>query len=500
MRNILYSCLGKAGSVGSSYAENLRMFEVEAENYKTVLKVPDVLHEKEKGILDWLIKCFDLSGTMPTIDLFVAQYPELKDYFAETSSIVEIKTNDLRVYIFNLIDFRVNDYISKRMAQLNEKVKEVGITQEIQTELERLQKLSNRNKAKNVELNISGRENYQSLKLRPEGMKTGIKAIDDNIGGMNEGTMTVIAGFTSQFKTTFSLNIAHLNSYYLGYNVAYISLETPKQDMWWNFLACHSYDTKFSKYPFIGHDRMRRCKLNPEEEDYLFNVVEPDLDSPMELPDGQTAKRGKVIILDESDFDSFSFGEIQAVLDKVDEQLGGNLDALIVDYAQLCKFSGSSSKGETEQVNAYVSFFRRLSQNFKKTVDENGNEKTKQLIVLLLSQIRRDSWRKAVNHGGVYDITCMSDSSELEKSAYRIFTTFTTEEMKQRKMAQVQILKNRSGQTMIAEPAEVYADGEAYVFTDEDGMSQNSFAMNGGDSTASLSAAFDDLGDLSALL
>lgn len=48
MRNILYSCLGKAGSVGSSYAENLRMFEVEAENYKTVLKVPDVLHEKKK--------------------------------------------------------------------------------------------------------------------------------------------------------------------------------------------------------------------------------------------------------------------------------------------------------------------------------------------------------------------------------------------------------------------------------------------------------------------
>ena len=51
---------------------------------------------------------------------------------------------------------------------------------------------------------------------------------------------------------------------------------------------------------------------------------------------------------------------------------------------------------------------------------------------------------------------------------------------------------------MQAEPAEVFADGEAYVFCDEDGMDTNTFAGN--DQTASLTAAFDSLGGLAGLL
>ena len=497
MRNIIYSCFSKTDPI---YAESLEMFETESDNYLKNFKVKGVLHEKEREYFDFIIKSFQGSGSTPSQKLFCDMFPEAKTQFVDTSQIIEIKPGDMRVYIFNLVDARVNEYVSKRIAELNIKVREGGITSEISSEFERLQNLSNRNKAKNINISISGRDNYNNLKLRPLGMVTGIKAIDDRIGGMNEGTMSVIAGFTSQYKTTFAINIAYLNSYFYGYNVAYITLETPKQDMYWNLLSLHSYDTKFSKYSFIGHDRIRQCKLTTEEEEYLFDVVEKDLqESKMEI-EGTLHDRGKIVFLDESDFDSFSFGEIQAVLDKVDEKLGGKLDAVIVDYIQLCKFSGKGViSDETTQINAYASFFRRLSQNFKKVVDDNNEEKTRQLIVILLSQIRRESWRKAATHEGVYDITCMSDSSELEKSAMRIFTTFTSEEMKQRKVAQVQILKNRTGQTLIAEPATVFADGEFYAFMDEDGMNTNTFAVSG-DATSSLEAAFSDIGSLDSLL
>ena len=497
MRNIIYSCFSKSDP---TYIEALEMFEMESDNYVKNFKVSGVLHEKEREYFDFIIKSFQGSGTTPSQKLMCDMFPELKTQFMDTTGITEISSSDLRVYIFNLVDARVNEYVSKRIAELNIKVRESGITSEIASEFDKLQKLSNRNKAKDIDISIDGKENYTNLKLRPLGMVTGIKAIDDKIGGMNEGTMSVIAGFTSQFKTTFAVNIAYLNSYFYGYNVAYITLETPKQDMYWNLLSLHSYDTKFSKYSFIGHDRMRQCKLTPEEESYLFDVVEMDLkESKMEV-NGEQHNRGKIVFLDESDFDSFSFGEIQAVLEKVDEKLGGNLDAVIVDYIQLCKFSGKGViSDETTQINAYASFFRRISQNFKKITNENGEEKTKQLIVVLLSQIRRESWRKAATHNGVYDITCMSDSSELEKSAMRIFTTYTTEEMKQRKVAQVQILKNRTGQTLIAEPATVFADGEFYAFMDEDGMDTNTFAVSG-DATSSLEAAFSGIGSLDALL
>lgn len=498
MRNIIYSCFSKSDPI---YAESLTMFETESDNYDKSFKVKNVLHDKEREYFDFIIKSYEGSGVTPSMKLFCDMFPEAKTQFVDISQIIEIKPNDLRVYIFNLIDARVNEYVSKRIAELNMKVREGGITEEISSEFDRLQKLSNRNKAKDINLTISGRSNYENLKLRPLGMVTGIKAIDDKIGGMNEGTMSVIAGFTSQYKTTFAMNIAYLNSYFYGYNIVYITLETPKQDMYWNLLSLHSYDTKFPKYSFIGHDRMRQCKLTQEEESYLFDVIEKDLQESKIEVDGVQHDRGKIVFLDESDFDSFSFGEIQAVLDKVDEQLGGKLDAVIVDYIQLCKFSGKGViSDETTQINAYASFFRRLSQNFKKAIDEStGQEKTRQLIVVLLSQIRRESWRKAATHNGVYDITCMSDSSELEKSAMRIFTTFTTEEMKQRKVAQVQILKNRTGQTLIAEPATVFADGEFYAFMDEDGMNTNTFAVSG-DATSSLEAAFSDIGSLSDLL
>lgn len=497
MINLLYSCFDK---VDPSIKDDLNMLLVEADNYKKHLKVPDVLHDTEIEYIEFLIKNYDMAGKFPSYTLFCQNYPDaVKSFTAASGQIQIILPNDMRNYIFQVIDARVNDYISRRIDSLNKVIRAKGVTKEIAEEMERLQGLSNRNQARHVDIKIDGKANYDALRSRPTGMVTGIKAIDEKIGGMNDGTMTTIAGFTSQFKTTFALNIAHLNSYAYGYNIAYITLETPKNDMYWNLLSCHSYSSQFSKYQFIGHDKMRQTKLNAEEEDYLFNTVMPDLDAPKVLDDGTTQERGKIVFLDESDFDYFTFSEIQQVLEDVDDQLGGNLDALIVDYAQLCKFNGSAAvDNETATINAYVSFFRRLSQNFRKTYDANGNEQVKQLIVILLSQIRRDSWRKAVNHGGVYDITCMSDSSELEKSSYRIFTTFTTEDLKERKMAQVQILKNRTGQTMQAEPAEVFADGEAYVFCDEDGMDTNTFAGN--DQTASLTAAFDSLGGLAGLL
>lgn len=492
MRNLISSCFERTDK---TYIENLEMFEVESDNYAHNFRVPDVLHEQERTYFDFIIQSFNSSGQTPSRDLFCKMFPETKT-FLEDPNIVEISVNDLKVYIFNLVDLRVNDYISKRLEELNKKVKTVGITAEIADEFQKLQRLSNRNKAKDIDINISGRSNYEDLKLRPSGMETGIKEVDEKIGGMDEGTVTVIAGFTSQFKTTWALNIAHRNAYKNNYNIAYFSLETKKQDIYWNLLSRHSYEGHLSKFDFVGHDKMRRCLLTPEQEDYVFDVVEKDLYSPYTIPGtDEQVDRGRVVLLDESDFESFSFGEITSVLEMVDKKLNGRLDCVIVDYIQLCKFSGEGVvSNETSQINAYVSFFRRLSQNFKKEVAPDGTVHTRQLIVILLSQIRRDAWRRAVNKKGVYDITCMSDASELEKSAFRIFTTFTSEEMKARKIAQVQILKNRSGMTMVEEPCTVFAHGEAYVFCDDDDdrMQSNTFNASsdlGGD----LNSAMDGL-------
>lgn len=239
---------------------------------------------------------------------------------------------------------------------------------------------------------------------------------------------------------------------------------------------------------------MRHCQMTKDEEDFIFNEVEPDLKGSYVDENGQEHKRGKIIILDESDFNTFSFGEITAVLEKVDDELNHQLDAVIVDYVQLCKFSGSGFTSDANaQINSYVTFFRRLCQNFRKEVDANGNETVRQLTMILLAQLNRTGWQKAVRNNGVYQLDALADANELERGSARIFTTFTTEDMKARKSAQVQILKNRTGQTLY-DPVTVFADGECYVFMDEDSQAGSTWgSAAGGVGQSAMEAAFSGI-------
>jgi replicative DNA helicase len=267
--------------------------------------------------------------------------------------------------------------------------------------------------------------------------------------------------------------MAYYNTYNLGYNLVYISLETSKEDFMMNILCRHSYDTKFPKYNYIPHTKMRMCELTQEEKDYLYDVV---------LDDYEKSSKGKLVILDESDFETMSFAEIYAMLENIDDKLNGYLDGIVVDYVQLFKYSEGVVGGESDNkvVNSYVSFFRRLSQAFR---DE---KMFKRLIIILLSQINRDSWKKAAKNEGKYDLTCLADANELERGSHRVITIFTTEEMKINKEAQVQILKNRNGATMWT-PEVIFADGEAYYTGEEANQGfQSPIAAVGGNNLGDL--------------
>lgn len=486
MRNILFSVFGQKDKMYQDYLQTLLD---EADNYSKNFKVQDVLTKIETDYLEFIVNSFQAAGEAPSQTLFEQNFPETVGSFISCKM---IRVQDFRVYIYNFLDGRVNSYINRCITQLNKEVKIRGMTEDIVKEFNRLQSLSNRNKAKDIQLRISAKIEYDLMKSRPQGLKTGIKEVDDRIGGMNAGTVTTIAGFTSQFKTTWALNIAYYNAYDWGYNIAYISLETPKQDMYWNLLSRHSYSDQFNKFQYISHDKMRRCALSVDEEDYLYNEVEKDLYEPVLANSGKLEPRGQVIFLDESDFNTLSFGEITAALEKVDDELGKtglSLDAVIVDYVQLCKFSGSGMTSDANsQINSYVTFFRRLGQNFRKVVDAQGNEVTKRLTVILLAQLNRTGWVKAARSNGRYDLTALADANELERGSARIFTTFTTEEMKARNSAQVQILKNRAGQTMY-DPALVFVEPGAYVFCDEN-AGQGGFVGGGGNLTSSLTDMF----------
>lgn len=99
--------------------------------------------------------------------------------------------------------------------------------------------------------------------------------------------------------------------------------------------------------------------------------------------------------------------------------------------------------------------------------------------MILLAQLNREGWKKANRNEGAYDITALADANELERGSFRVFTIYTNEDMKARGSAQVQILKNRSGQTMY-EPAQISVVPAAYVITDEEIGANSSFGADVG--------------------
>lgn len=416
------------------------------EKYGAEYKI-SILHNKEVELIEFLLKCYDNAKQMPSRVIFENNFPDLQKRAFD--GVPVIVPEDYRVYVYNFINKRVNKEISKNILKINQEIEKNGLSEDLMEQLNQMHRLSNLNKVKPIVTDLSIKNIYQDRLSRPAGMIFNIDCLDSRLGGLNFGTLTTIAGFTAHYKSVCATNLAYYNAYFNGYNVLYLSLETPKEEAYMNVLCRHSYNSFFPDYLFIPHDKIRQCLLGQDEEDYLFNVVEKDYIE---------NSKGRLIILDESDFNTMSYGEIYAVFEQIDDMLGGNLDAFIVDYIQLLKYTGGR-KDDNTVINDYVSMFRRMTQSFR------DGSKRKKLIGVLLSQINRESWKKAVKRGGEYDLTCLADANELERGSHRVITTFTTEDLKASKEATIQILKNRMGMTLIT-PTSVFADGESYTFLD----------------------------------
>lgn len=271
-----------------------------------------------------------------------------------------------------------------------------------------------------------------------------------------EGSPTYVVNGCVTHNTSWALNMFHRNTVKNGYGQCYISLEMPKQDIYYNILSLHSNDPKFSKFPYIYHDRIRKGILTAEEEQFLFDEVDPDLQQYMD----------KMVILDETDFEKFTFGEIRARLEKVDDEMPGGLDVVYWDHANLFKFSEGPQRNLStgEVINAYVSFIRRLGIRFRRSKEDPTQ--WRQLTNVVLAQTNRTGWQRAVKNQGRYALNALSEANELERAASYIFFSYTTEDMKLSSEASVQMAKSRYGQT-IMEPLNIFANPERYLFGDD---------------------------------
>lgn len=274
------------------------------------------------------------------------------------------------------------------------------------------------------------RDIYDERKNRSLGAQTFIQPFDEKVQGLEPGNLCVVAGWTGSFKTTFALNLAHQNAILNGYNTVFITSEVPKKLLYLWLLCRHSFEAKFAHHGPVHRLGTQKATLTEEEETFIEKEVEPDL---LENPN-----YGKVLILDETDFRSFTRSGLKAKL----LSLPFEVDILVYDYIQLVKYLEEARDfrwSNTDPINHYVRIFADLAMHLY------GDRH--QVLSLLLSQINREGWKKAKDNDGEYDLTALAEANELEKSAYYIVTLYSDEDLKDSGEVKAQLLKHRGGET-----------------------------------------------------
>lgn len=417
-----------------------------------------LLSSREREAFTYLRKVYEDTASFPSEVLF---FQEFEDLELPVSSADPLSDHDLDIVYKQEFIRRSKQLTSRELMKMASGVVDSGFTDDLYDRIRTLYHLNQDKELTDEAFSLESiRDIYQDKKTKSAGLLTFVKAVDEKIGSLTLGTVNVLFGWVGSFKTTWALNMLYNNTFRLGYNAVYISLEVPKEDIMFNLLSRHSFDPKFSQYSFVPHEKIRKTELTEEEEDFVFNEVLTDLAG---------NSKGKLIILDETDFKTFSPGEIRAKLEEIDERLlaedMGCLDAVFWDHANLFKFSGEQGRymNQGDIINHYVSFIRQLSIKF---VKDKGSDTYRTLCNVVLAQANRDGWKRADKAGGRYTLVALSEANELERAAYRVFSVYTNEDLKQSKEATVQVLKNRSGATLW-EPTPIFVDPEAYIAGDE---------------------------------
>lgn len=361
----------------------------------------------------------------------------------------ELLPEYIEIFLFN----KKNLNTSKSLMELSTKVRTEGLDEKVIKQLTDLTKVDH---VKREFINIRDTfvDRYENSEFNA-GIPIGIKFIDDMVGGIHKGEISVVAGFAGHCKTTAAVNAAY-SALTRGQNVLYLSLEVTKDNIYSDFISRHSNSKKFKMR--IPHYGLKKKKLKDEEWDYSKSVI---------MPDFNTSLTGKVYIIDETDLDNYKpyslltkFREVDKIAQK---ETGHGIDVVVIDHIQLLKFGDGSASSNGEVINSYISFFRQQCMDWLNS--------SRQVAMVILSQTNRTGYLEAKANSGKYGATAMAEANELERAATLILTVYTEAEMKDMGIAKMQILKYRDNRND-DDPTEVSIDLAYYLFSDSiDGAS-----------------------------
>lgn len=259
------------------------------------------------------------------------------------------------------------------------------------------------------------KDKYFNESVGEGGIKIGLAQLDDALGELERGDVTVVAARPAVGKSALTTQIIG-NMAKRGLKVAYFNLEMNDKQVYERFI---------SRLAEIGLTRVRRAKAFLGDEQEKFNQANEEMsDYQLWVASGTVSPR-----------------EIKS------ECRHQDFDVIVVDYLQLLT-PDSQGRGRSEEVGAISRALKAIA----------GDLKTH---VIALSQINRLSESKDTKEPTMAELR---ESGAIEQDASNIIMLWNMSEDKEVKGAKVE--KNRQGVTM-REAMEFDGDHMKFVEVDK---------------------------------
>lgn len=282
-------------------------------------------------------------------------------------------------------------------------------------------------------------EEYEKMTTKSAagvGIRTWLPEIDSVRNGLMHSELMLVAAFTGQFKTTFTLNMAY-QAAFAGYHVGFVSLEMSHKEMRTKLYVLHTCNQIFleTKYAHLVN------KITTNDVIY-GNLSEEALEFyQYAVKDMVTNKDYGRLFVWQPDASATSIEDIGAKFLEFDNDLkneGFSLDLGCIDYLTLlAPPSGKKNMDANEALNETIKLTKRLCLTFN-----NGQG----LRIISPFQTNRKGYEEAIKGDGQYQLTALSNAHEAERSADLVISLFAGDDQRERDVIKICALKDRRNQ------------------------------------------------------
>lgn len=294
-----------------------------------------------------------------------------------------------------------------------------------------------------------GYREYQQREDDPSaafGEWTGLKQMDESLGGARVAELWIHAAYSGHLKTTFALNWAYNRAIWFHDHVLYFSLEMPYHQVRRWIYAMHSFHPKFTQVRVelglqqeggvdvgLDYKRIRDGGLSPVEKTFYRDHVLADLKNP---ENGY----GRIVIeVADPDKPDVTVDGLRARAESIYPKTPFRM--VVVDHATLVGARGRYTS-TIDRLNDALRDLKRLALRFRRGQG---------IPVVALYQINREGLkearkRKEKGQLPTYEIDNLANSAEAERSADVVTASYLDKEYADRGRALFTCLKSRDNE------------------------------------------------------